>query len=755
VAGLGTIGLPLSAGQAKELTAVCEQAPYGKGTETLVDTSVRKVWRLTPDRFALTNPDWIGFLLEVLGKVQEGLGLEEQKLEAHLYDLLLYEPGSFFVPHQDGEKLDRMVATLVIVLPSTFEGGELIVRHEGQEETIGFGGDTRNAFRAHYAAFYADCEHEVRPLTAGYRLCLVYNLTLAKGKRKKGLTAPNLSGAIEPVANILREATAEEERKVVVTLEHQYTQDGLTWDALKGVDRSRARVLVEAARRADWKAYLALLTLHEVGSAEYAGDSGYGGGWYRDYDEDEDEDDEDEEEDAGEYEMGEVIESDLVAGHWRDCDDNPLPVGVVGVEEDELLDPDALREITPEEEFEGYTGNEGMTLDRWYRHGAILLWPAARHFEVLCAAGRQPALAALGELVNQWQKAGSKDVALRGQVRDFAVALLARWEAPQYYDPFEEEKPDACQLARALALLEEPDLIRTYLSNVLATDPSVDPGASIAATGKKLGWATFRPELEDVFAKTTRDALVRNVRLLESICTTSPGKKPGWGELCASLARTTVKALVDIDAQPRQLDDYYYDDDYEEPFGEAIAILTGLARALLASEQFDLLGQVVTHTLAAPKLYPLREAQVPALRQLKPWLGKHRKKSCPELTRWVVAVREQLEALTAQEPQPPADFRRPAEVKCKCAFCGELNRFLADPQAETHRFSTPEANRHHLEHNIREYRCDIDCRTEERGRPYTLICTKNQASFHLSVLVYHEDQKRLAYIRAVESGLPG
>jgi hypothetical protein len=28
----------------------------------------------------------------------------------------------------------------------------------------------------HYAAFYADCEHELRPVKSGYRVCLVYNL---------------------------------------------------------------------------------------------------------------------------------------------------------------------------------------------------------------------------------------------------------------------------------------------------------------------------------------------------------------------------------------------------------------------------------------------------------------------------------------------------------------------------------------------------------------------------------------------------
>lgn len=36
-----------------------------------------------------------------------------------------------------------------------------------------------------YAAFYADCEHEVRPVRSGYRLCLTYNMTLARSRGKR------------------------------------------------------------------------------------------------------------------------------------------------------------------------------------------------------------------------------------------------------------------------------------------------------------------------------------------------------------------------------------------------------------------------------------------------------------------------------------------------------------------------------------------------------------------------------------------
>src|SRR4051794_28508713 len=155
VEGVGPIGLPLTAKQAEELKARCEQAPYGKGEETLVDTSVRRVWRLTPDRFRLTNPDWQEYVAEMVLTVEKELGLEGQKLDAHLYDLLLYEPGSFFLPHRDGEKLDRMVATLVVVLPSAYRGGELVVRHEGEEQTVDFTRVKNSSNLVHFVAFYA------------------------------------------------------------------------------------------------------------------------------------------------------------------------------------------------------------------------------------------------------------------------------------------------------------------------------------------------------------------------------------------------------------------------------------------------------------------------------------------------------------------------------------------------------------------------------------------------------------------------
>jgi hypothetical protein len=743
VKGMGQVGLPLTSQQAEDLKQHCRQAPYGKGEKTLVDTDVRRVWELKPAKFKLTNPDWDAFLEGVLGQVQQELGLEEQKLQAHLHDLLLYEPGSFFLPHRDGEKLDRMVATLVIVLPSSYAGGELIVRHEGAEKTIDFSG--ADLFHIHFAAFYADCEHEVRPLREGYRLCLVYNLTLAKGKKR--ITAPSYGQYIEQISQLLRQwGEAAGPPKLVVTLEHQYTRDGLVWDALKGVDRARADALAEAGRQADCQVYLALLTFYESGSAEdYGGGYGYRSGWYDE--DDEDDEDEEYEEEPGTYEMEEVFESSLTVEQLRDPRGNQLPIDSLDVEEEEVLHPEALEAVVPEEEFEGYTGNAGMTLDRWYRHGAIVLWSARRQFDVFCATGSHNATRMLGLLVKQWKKARSgKADELRAQCIAFAETILRQWSGTSFVSDFE---PPAASpnLLSMLVALDEPRLIQIYLSEVLPRDASVDPGRSLVTLCQRHGWGTFRRELEVVFQKTTTETLERNVRLLDGMSQAKPRQKEEWSELCQSLGQTLLRALEVID-QDRKPNDYSWRELKRE------VVLSGLARAFLATEQHALLARLVAHTLARPEKYPLITVHIRALTILQPWLKKSLEKPAPGMTQWVVWCREQLEALTAQAPEAPTDFHREAPISCRCADCGELKKFLADPQEKVWRFRAGESRRRHLEGQIRQHSCDVTCKTERTGSPHTLVCTKNDASYRRNVKTYHENQERLARVRAIEAALP-
>lgn len=170
-----TISLPLSHDVARKISECCEQAPFGRGEKTVVDTAVRKIKQLDPSKFSITNPSWGRHLKSIVSAVRDELGVMNSiKVEAQLYKLLLYEPGSFFAPHRDSEKAEGMFATLVVILPTKYTGGELVMHHNGETKVINQTG--MSEFNTQYAAFYADCKHELRKLETGYRLCIVYNL---------------------------------------------------------------------------------------------------------------------------------------------------------------------------------------------------------------------------------------------------------------------------------------------------------------------------------------------------------------------------------------------------------------------------------------------------------------------------------------------------------------------------------------------------------------------------------------------------
>ena len=135
VAGVGPIALPLLPVQAQQLIAVAEQAPYGQGEATLIDTEVRRTWQIDPERVQIGGQTLGADPGGHRGAATAGPGVTGPVV-ADLYKLLVYDPGSFFVNHRDTEKAAGMFATLIIVLPSIYTGGALLVRHRDREARL-------------------------------------------------------------------------------------------------------------------------------------------------------------------------------------------------------------------------------------------------------------------------------------------------------------------------------------------------------------------------------------------------------------------------------------------------------------------------------------------------------------------------------------------------------------------------------------------------------------------------------------------
>lgn len=98
--------------------------------------------------------------------------------------MLIYEKGGHFLKHRDTEKEKNMFGTLIIQPPSTHTGGELVVYESNNrsKKVIDFGQESgKNATSTHFAAHYADLEHELLEVKSGYRLALVYSLCWING----------------------------------------------------------------------------------------------------------------------------------------------------------------------------------------------------------------------------------------------------------------------------------------------------------------------------------------------------------------------------------------------------------------------------------------------------------------------------------------------------------------------------------------------------------------------------------------------
>ncbi|KAF1918429.1 hypothetical protein BDU57DRAFT_528829 [Ampelomyces quisqualis] len=260
VKNLGIIGLPLSVREAKAIAGECKQATFGKGDQTLVDESVRKTWELDASDFTCSNPIWPATLDELAQQSLQDLGVDAMA-HAEPYKLLLYEEGAFFKAHRDTEKVPGMFGTLVVCLPSLHEGGSVRLVHGKEEHTIETAAGS--AFMMTTLAWYSDVQHEIVPVTSGYRLVLTYNLIQDQSAPKQ--TAAALDASHTKLGLLLKAWTSAYScpNLLVYPLDHQYTPTSLSLQNLKGQDAAKGRYLEALCSKNGAYWFLARMTRQE------------------------------------------------------------------------------------------------------------------------------------------------------------------------------------------------------------------------------------------------------------------------------------------------------------------------------------------------------------------------------------------------------------------------------------------------------------------------------------------------------------
>ena len=711
VEGVGTISFPVPSVQAEALVATAQRAPYGKGARTLVDSGVRNCWQIDPKRVHPGGRTWADTFGRILELATEGLGCPG--LRAELYKLLVYEPGGFFVSHRDTEKEDGMVATLVVAFSAAGSGGNPVVRHQGRETVVDM--NLSEPSELAYAAFYADCEHEILPVTEGYRICLVYNLVLTESE---SFGAPDYGRQVAALASVLSDWSRDPERskKIVWLLEHDYSVAGLSFETLKNMDAAVARVLGEAAGRAGCATHAALVHTEETGSAEYYG--------YDSWDS--------ESEDDADFE---VVEVTNWLDSWAAPGGGSPDYGKVPVLDGELMPAGGLDDAEPDEQrLQEATGNGGASYERSYLHAALVVWPQAETLDVLAQGGIAGAI----EFVADEHEAADND-----HVRSLAVRLVDLWPQKQWRDRRYHEK---CN--RGIELLHsigDTALLSRFLREVLL--PGYDPGVNDALVAASTGldpevMREFLPELANRhFGRSSAGILDLTWRLCERLA----GDEP-WDGIFRATARAACESLplALIREKPDR-------SAWSVPDRQRLGV-EGVRDLFRLGWRFGLesLADEAAETIAAHSEGVSPDRELPqALEQLK--------NSSGGVGAYEILWRHAADFLLARSETPPtspSDWTISDNVSCKCEHCKELKAFCRDPVAMVHRFSVRGDLRMHLMAAIDKNRLDIDYEEEKRGSPYKLKCTKNRASFERRLEEYAEDveeMRRLVAAAAMES----
>jgi hypothetical protein len=186
-------------------------------------------------------------------------------IRAELYKLNIYSgPSGKFRAHVDTPRSEAQIGSLVVCLPSGFEGGILSVSH--RENAVGFdwsaSSSTDQAPCIQWAAFYSDCCHEVQEVTAGHRVTLTYNLYASRGSgllagKKHSMDATRLP-IYRPLVNLLKSHTFMSEGGfMAIGLAHAYPYTHALLHrnmsaALKGADMMLYEVLLALNLRAEF-----------------------------------------------------------------------------------------------------------------------------------------------------------------------------------------------------------------------------------------------------------------------------------------------------------------------------------------------------------------------------------------------------------------------------------------------------------------------------------------------------------------------
>ena len=678
IEGFGELSYPINEWQAKGLISIAQKAPFGKGDQTIIDEKVRSAWEIDAQFLHFKGDVWNKFLGNVLSNIKVDLGVKDYDVDAKIYKLLIYEKGDFFLSHKDSEKEKGMFGTLIIGLPSKHSGGELLVEFDREQKIIEFDRDCSNG-KIPYVAFYADCNHEVRPLESGHRIVLVYNLI--QKKTDSIITVESTSEQVDQIKTILlKHEVCSNDKPKIFLLGHQYTPENFSLEQLKLNDRAKANILLRAAKEAGSYANLCLITSYIMGSPLYH-----------------DDDDCDE--------MDEIFDESVEIQNWQEIT-NPI-LDKLGIQEDDLLATFTLNEGEPLiKENSGYMGNYGPDISFWYHYGAVVLWSKQQHAEILLNQSIEIQLKWLNYYNNQRKSLSNTEWGICDQL----LQRLKNDEAP-------EEKINYTVVTEWFVSEGNKVLFESFGFPLIEKFFVYIDADSWIDLLQVYGKESIAKLLASILEKIDKPKLAKLIEVCHALKSIGNFKSiieqklielPGYFKTVINNSKNSIKPASA--STLKKIFDLEFDFPQDDSWVEEVSQLL-----LLNTDRNYINDDIIKCIISRPVLSPLTRNLL--------------HKCTGELKRRV-----------DNKPQPFTDWSRalPESTKHKNQF-KILEKFISSPYESAFDFKTNQVERSLMENAIVSSEVDLEFETIRKGSPHTLRIMKNHKSYNIKLKLWLED----------------
>ncbi|XP_065882896.1 uncharacterized protein [Dysidea avara] len=549
------LGLPLCNVHIKNIMMKACRAPSANRGQMIVNPSDHCAWQLNPSQFIINNREWEKSLHTLLTRLKTELGCDERiTITCELYKLFLYTPGGFCKHLNNPRRTNNMFGSLLIQLPSVYEGGVLTVCHNGKKTKFSFGGSDACG-NVYYAAFYADCGHKIQPITKGHCLFLVYNL-LYTGVEECPVP-PDYSKQVSTIVSSIKAWNEDVNcsdcpEMMSYMLKHPYCQvnRSFSFQVLKNTDSTVADVLIQAKAAVDFNVY--------VGKVHFT--AYYNARSYDDY-------------------VDGLFDEDLDAKHLRAQDGDRFSHRVM-FSTDSLVPNDFFDSINPDDvKYDEGTEDEEGTLVKWYQWAALLLWPVKRNTAVI----------GLGKMIDLFRievEKNRKNVGLITVAKDIFVELR---HAPVMVN--------CLSFLQALLVFDNEDFIVDCLNIIPAASyyyhcvDDADFPMVVSIIGSKYGWSILKSPLVAIFKRCTSNKVEKYGQFLKNI--TFKELSDEQKDVCQSLAAVFVDYLINEKDLTPVCNTSHSEDSYEEGVERSKEFVQNLATTLSTLDCDDLLFSFV------------------------------------------------------------------------------------------------------------------------------------------------------------------